>query len=124
MAQKHVTHLTDDIDGTEAHHTVRFGLEGKNYEIDLHDHHRNELRDALGRFISAARPVAAAHHEPARRAPRGSKTAEMAAKRAESIEVRKWANAHHKPVSERGRISAETIRAYEQATGVKLQYIR
>ena len=35
MAQKVQTLFIDDIDGSAAEGTVRFGLDGKEYEIDL-----------------------------------------------------------------------------------------
>lgn len=35
MAQKVVTELTNDIDGSEAVETVTFGYQGRQYEIDL-----------------------------------------------------------------------------------------
>ena len=47
MAQKIQTLFIDDIDGSEAEGTVRFALDGIEYEIDLSASHSNELRDAL-----------------------------------------------------------------------------
>ena len=38
MAQKVQTLLIDDLDGGEAETTVRFGLDGTEYEIDLEDY--------------------------------------------------------------------------------------
>jgi hypothetical protein len=35
MAQKVQTLFVDDLDGSEAEGTVRFGLDGTDYEIDL-----------------------------------------------------------------------------------------
>ena len=55
MAQKMQTLFTDDLDGSEADGTVRFGLDGADYEIDLNTAHAQELRDALARYVSAAR---------------------------------------------------------------------
>ena len=48
MAQKIQTLLIDDLDGSAAEGTVRFGLEGTEYEIDLNAKHAKELRNALG----------------------------------------------------------------------------
>ena len=53
MAQKVQTLFVDDLDGSEADGTIRFGLDGTEYEIDLNAKHAQELRDAL-RFASAA----------------------------------------------------------------------
>jgi len=69
VAQKIRTLLIDDIDGSAAEGTVRFGLDGTEYEIDLNAGHARQLRDALARYVGAAagpaaapasRPVAAA----------------------------------------------------------------
>ncbi|MDP9696140.1 UNVERIFIED_ORG: hypothetical protein J2X79_003719 [Arthrobacter globiformis] len=35
MAQKRVVILEDDLDGSEASETMKFGLDGREYEIDL-----------------------------------------------------------------------------------------
>jgi Lsr2 len=37
VAQKIQTVFIDDVDGSEAEGTVRFGLDGAQYEIDLND---------------------------------------------------------------------------------------
>jgi hypothetical protein len=47
MAQKVQTLFVDDLDGSEAEGTVRFGLDGTEYEIDLNAQHGRQLRDAL-----------------------------------------------------------------------------
>ena len=35
MARRTVVMLTDDLDGSDATETVRFGLDGRDYEVDL-----------------------------------------------------------------------------------------
>src|SRR6185312_2381694 len=55
MAQKIQTLFVDDLDGSEAEGTVRFGLDGTEYEIDLNARHAKELRNALARYAAAAR---------------------------------------------------------------------
>ena len=55
MAQKIQTLFIDDLDGSAAEGTVRFGLDGAEYEIDLNAEHAKELRDALARYVGAAR---------------------------------------------------------------------
>jgi hypothetical protein len=44
MAQKVQTLFVDDLDGSEAEGTVRFGLDGTEYEIDLNAKHARQLR--------------------------------------------------------------------------------
>ena len=62
MAQKIQTLLIDDLDGGEAETTVRFGLDGTEYEIDLSAKNADALRRAVARYVDAARraPAAAA----------------------------------------------------------------
>ena len=55
MAQRIQTLLIDDLDGGEAAGTVRFGLDGAEYEIDLSAAHDEELRKALQRYLAHAR---------------------------------------------------------------------
>jgi hypothetical protein len=55
MAQKVQTLFVDDLDGSEAERTVRFGLDGTEYEIDLNAKHATELRNALARYVEAGR---------------------------------------------------------------------
>ena len=50
MAQKTIVSLIDDLDGTEADETVRFGLDSVQYEIDLSEKNATTLREALAPF--------------------------------------------------------------------------
>jgi hypothetical protein len=55
VAQKIQTLFIDDIDGSEAEGTVRFALDGAEYEIDLNAKNAEALRKALSRYVDAAR---------------------------------------------------------------------
>jgi len=55
VAQKIQILLIDDLDGSAAEGTVRFALDGAEHEIDLNAEHDRELRDALTRYVNAAR---------------------------------------------------------------------
>jgi hypothetical protein len=116
MARKTVVQFIDDLDGSEAAGTVTFGLDGTNYEIDLSDSHAAELRDAVARYIAAARKVG-------RAAPRGRAlrvvpaAAPARADREQSAAIREWARASGYKVSDRGRISAEITEAFHAAGG-------
>ena len=55
MAQKIQTLFIDDLDGSEAEGAIRFGLDGTEYEIDLNAEHAQALREALARYVRAAR---------------------------------------------------------------------
>ena len=85
MAQKIQTLFIDDLDGSAAEGTVRFGLDGTGYEIDLNAGHARELRDALARYVDAARRVTGSAQ--AARGGRGP-TGDLNA-----VEVREWARA-------------------------------
>jgi hypothetical protein len=47
--------LVDDLDGTLAHETVQFELDGKHYEIDLSAENARELRRALDPYVDLAK---------------------------------------------------------------------
>jgi Lsr2 len=47
--------LIGDVDGTQADGTVRFGLDGTEYEIDLNAGQARALPEAPARYASAAR---------------------------------------------------------------------
>jgi len=59
MAQCTVTTLVDDLDGTDlgrgAGETIRFGVDGRDFEIDLSDDHAVALREALRPYVEAGR---------------------------------------------------------------------
>ncbi len=111
MAQKIQTLFIDDLDGSTAEGTVRFGLDGTEYEIDLNTRHAQELRDALARYVSAARRVGGTARQSARGARRGS------ASGLNTTEVREWARAQGIEVKDRGRVPAELVVKFKAATG-------
>ena len=111
MAQKIQTLFIDDLDGSAADRTVRFGLDGTEYEIDLNARHAQELLDALARFVGAARRVGGAARRTARGARRGS------ASGLNTTEVREWAKAQGIEVKDRGRVPAELVVKFKEATG-------
>jgi hypothetical protein len=111
VAQKIQTLLIDDLDGSAAEGTVRFGLDGTEYEIDLNAGHARELRDALARYVDAARRVSSS----ARRPPRGGRRAPAGDLNA--VEVRQWAKAQGIEVKDRGRVPADLVVKFRAATG-------
>lgn len=52
MAQKIQTVFIDDLDGSDAEGTVRFGLDGAEYEIDLNAEHARACPGAAGRALA------------------------------------------------------------------------
>ena len=110
MAQKIETLFIDDIDGGAAEGTVRFALDGTDYEIDLSGKHSAELRDALRKYIEHGRRVGG----PARRASgRGGRRARAV----DTVAVRAWARENGHDIKDRGRVPADLVAKYEAATG-------
>jgi DNA-binding LytR/AlgR family response regulator len=66
VAQKIQVLLIDDLDGSQADGTVRFALDGTEYQIDLNAEHAAALREALARYVSAARRAGGGARRPAR----------------------------------------------------------
>ena len=110
MAQKIQTLFIDDLDGSAAEGTVRFGLDGTEYEIDLNEEHARQLRDALARYVGAARRANGAARRPARAGRR------PAASGLNTTEVREWAKAQGIEVKDRGRVPAELVVKFRAAT--------
>jgi hypothetical protein len=104
VAQKITVTLEDDLDGSPADGTMRFGLDGAEYEIDLSQKNADTLRAALAPFIDHARRVTSGG--PGRRA---------APARQRSASIRAWAKEHGIAVNERGRIPANVAEQYEAA---------
>ena len=123
MAQIREVRLVDDLDGEAADETVEFGIDGRNYEIDLSKENASRLRDVLADFVSAARRAggrrrggsssSAATGGPsggAGSAPRGR----TAVDREQNQAIRDWARKRGMKVSDRGRIPAEVLEAYHK----------
>jgi hypothetical protein len=107
MATKVTIVLEDDLDGGPAQETVRFGIGGAAYEIDLNKNAR-AFRRQLAPFIEHARKAG--------RGPR-SRAARTAPGRERSTAIRAWAKEQGIPVSGRGRIPASVIEQYDAADG-------
>jgi len=109
MAQKVVTTLIDDMDGSEAADTITIGYKGYTYELDLSEKNLAKLEKAVGPFVQAGRRVGGG-----RRA-----TREPLSKRvpSDSTTVRAWAQANGVDVPARGRIPNVVREKFEAAQG-------
>ena len=110
MAQKIQTLFIDDIDGGEAEGTVRFALDGTEYEIDLNARHLEELRSALGEYVTHARKVSGTARKGTARSSRRTSTAD-------TVAIRAWAREQGMDIKERGRVPATVLQQYHAATG-------
>ncbi len=106
MGTKTVVTMYDDLTDEPADTTVSFGLDGRDYELDLTDANAAEMRQALGKYVEAGRKVGGT-----RRRRRGSSSVADVDPKA----VRAWASAKGYEVSNRGRIPAAVIEAYRAA---------
>ena len=102
MARKVTVALEDDLDGGPADQTVRFALNGADYEIDLSGQNATAFREQLTPFIEHARTA-------------GPGPARPAASRQRSTHIRAWAKEHGIAVNQRGRIPASVVEQYQTA---------
>jgi hypothetical protein len=112
MAQKVQTLLIDDLDGGEAEATIRFGLDGTEYEIDLSAKHAKALRKALAPYLDAARR---APGSVARRPGRSGRRAASVGG-PDPTAIREWAKSQGIEVKDRGRVPAELVVKFKAAT--------
>jgi Lsr2 len=104
VATKVLTTLQDDLDGSAATETVRFGLDGVDWEIDLSERNANRLRNSLSDFIQHGRKV-------------GGKRSRnsVSSNHVDTKAVRKWAEANGIQVSSRGRVPIDVVERYKAA---------
>jgi hypothetical protein len=105
MVSKMTVVLEDDVDGSVAAETIRFALDGVNYEIDLSSANAEKLRAAVAPWIGSARRTGGRKAQ-GRAVVRGASNANT---------IRTWARGQGFEVSDRGRVSAEIRKAYEDA---------
>ena len=105
MARRTITILQDDVDGSAAAETVRFGLDGAAYEIDLSEKNAAKFRDALAGYIAKARKMRGGRNGHRSRSGSG----------VDNKAVRAWAKSNNVEISNRGRIPAEVIEQYRKA---------
>ena len=109
MAQKIQTLFIDDIDGGVAEGTVRFALDGTDYEIDLSGKHSDELRSELRKYVEHARKVGGTARRPGARGGRRPSTVD-------TVAVRAWARENGHDIKDRGRVPADLVVKYQAAT--------
>jgi hypothetical protein len=123
-----IVRMLDDLDGTEAAETVRFSLDGVQYEIDLSAANATALRAELADYIVAGRRDSGgtgARRRQSSTRPNGhtgpgrtpSQAANRAESRAENRAIREWARGKRMQVADRGRIPPAIISAYHAEVG-------
>lgn len=100
MARNEVSELVDDLDGSEAHHTITFAYRERRYEIDLSTDNAETFFNLLLPYIEAGRPA----RPKAKSAP------------PPHVEhIRAWARENGFAVSDRGRIAHSVRRAFAES---------
>ena len=119
MAQKTVVQFVDDLDGTAADdmETISFGLDGVAYEIDLGEDNATNLRETLAEFVGAARRVGGRVKRSTGSPSVGGGTPASGRSREQTQAIREWARKNGHDVSDRGRIPALVIDAFEAQAG-------
>jgi len=86
--------------------SIRFGIDGQEYEIDLCAKHSERLSQTVGKFAEHARKAAMRGTRRRRR---------TSANRQRSAEIRAWAKTSGIEVSDRGRIPGHVLAGFETA---------
>lgn len=110
MAREIRVILTDDLDGTEADQTIEFSLGNATYSIDLNNANAAKLEAALEPFIAKAERVRGVR--PGRRTGGGAASGRSSK---QTAIVRAWARDNGHEISDRGRIPAAVLAAFEAA---------
>jgi len=113
MAERIVRQLIDDLDGTEIPNgggeRIEFAFRGVSYQIDLTAANAAKLDKALKPYIDAAIRLRRT------RGRRSSIGSNGSASKEQLSAIREWARKNGYEVSDRGRIKAEVVEAFEAA---------
>jgi len=118
MAKKTIEIITSDLSGEELERgqgrTVVFSVEDSAYSIDLTDAEADEFHETLKTYTSVAsrrssRPAQTRKSSSTAGSSGSGRTSE------ELAHVRAWAKENGYEVSERGRIKAEILEAFDKA---------
>lgn len=117
MAKRTIHMLIDDLDGGEADETVRFALDGVQYEIDLSKNNADKMRSALSPYVEAGSKAGrtGVGVVPRRAAAKARSTS--TADRDQNKAIREWAQSKGIAVSDRGRIKQEIVDRYNAEAG-------
>jgi len=117
VAKQIIHKLVDDLDGGDADETVKFALDGIQYEIDLSKKNAAKLRDVIAPYMASGSKVGRGGVVVGGRAARGRGGA--AADREQNKAIRAWAKKTGKDISDRGRIPQTIVDEYHAKAGRK-----
>jgi Lsr2 len=113
MAQKTTVQLVDDITGETIEdgkgRTIKFSVDGADYEIDLAEKQADKFAQALDTYVTHARKVGG--RRVASTAARGGKPSRDYDPKA----VRAWAQSNSVDLPARGRIPADVIQRFRDS---------
>lgn len=115
MAKQIIHKLVDDLDGGDADETVKFSLDGVQYEIDLSKKNAEKMRAAFDQYVTAGSRIGRGGVVVGGRAARGRGGA--TADREQNKAIRAWAKREGKDISDRGRIPQEIVDEYHAKAG-------
>jgi hypothetical protein len=130
MAQRIVTTLVDDIDGSETEDvaTRKFYHGGVELQLDLSEANWEALKgilkqahDMLLPYVQASRASAGKGHTTPTGRVRGSGSGKAGQNPKRNREIRVWANANGFTIGDRGRIPTEIVEAYDAAQAANRQ---
>ncbi|MDG4826004.1 Lsr2 family protein [Asanoa sp. WMMD1127] len=112
MAKQIIHRVTDDLDGSDAEHSIEFALDGVAYSIDLNDKNATEFREIMSRYVGVGErlgrvKVMRVTHLPTAGPSKSTKMRNDA--------IRAWAKKQGKEISDRGRIPAAIEEEYDRA---------
>jgi hypothetical protein len=115
MAKQIIHKLVDDLDGGDAEETVKFALDGTQYEIDLSAKNAEKLREVFAPYVAAGSKAGRGGVVVGGRAARGRGGA--SADREQNKAIRAWAKREGREISDRGRIPQEIVDEYHAKAG-------
>jgi hypothetical protein len=115
MAQRVQVELIDDLNGEKAQETVRFGIDGTDYEIDLTAENAEKLHTTLAEYVEKSRKANGRGRGGQKTFSSTTSSATNRSKREDIQKIRQWAQDNGHTTNSRGRISQTIVDAYNQA---------
>jgi nucleoid-associated protein Lsr2 len=117
VAKETITKLIDDLDGGEAQETVKFGLDGHSFEIDLSTKNATKLRSALAPYVESGTRLTGRTFSIGGRSSGGRPRTGAVGEREQNKAIRAWALRRGLDVAPRGRIKVDVVEQYHREAG-------
>jgi hypothetical protein len=114
MAQRVV--FVDDLDGSEGAETLRYSVDGQDYEIDLSEANAEKFRTTLAPYVEKSRAVERQTVTSSGGGGRRSRRSNASGRSKDELSaIRAWAESQGHDVAPRGRIKRDILEAYDKA---------